>query len=96
MTEPLANRLGPLAMEMGATAPVPPSSDVREKLGTAPPPRRQPLESRLGRPIDQSQTSSQTISRTSNPPATATPASAGSSSTSAMPAEGIEPSSVLL
>ena len=93
--KPLANRLGPLAMEMRATAPVAPSSDVRERLGTAPPPRIQPLESRIGRPIDQSQTSSQTISRTSNPPATATPASTGSPSTSAMPAEGIEPSSVL-
>ena len=32
----LANRLGPL-----------PSSDVRERLGIAPPPRRQPFESRL-------------------------------------------------
>ena len=66
--KPLTNRLGPLAMEMRATAPVAPSSDVRERLGTAPPPRRQPLESRIGRPIDQSQTSSQTISRTSNRP----------------------------
>ena len=56
--ESLANRLRPLAMETGATAPVAPSSDVRERLGTAPPPRRQPLESRLGRSIDQSQTSS--------------------------------------
>ena len=45
--ESLANRLGPLAMETVATAPVAPSSDVRERLGTAPPPRRQPLESRL-------------------------------------------------
>ena len=73
--------------------PVAPSSDVRERLGTAPPPKRQPLESRLGRPIDQSQSSSQTISRTG---ATATPASTGNQSTSATPAEGIEPSSVLL
>ena len=79
--EPLANRLDSL---------------VREKSGNAPPPRRQPLESRLGRPTDQSQTSSQTISRTSNPPSTPTPASTGSPSTSATPAEGIEPSSVLL
>ena len=75
--EPLVNRLGPLAIETRATAPVAPSSDVREKLGTTPPPRRQPLESRLVIPIDQSQTSSQTISRTSNPPANATPASTG-------------------
>ena len=43
--ESLANRLGPLAMETGATAPVAPSSDVRARLGTAPPPRTQPLES---------------------------------------------------
>ena len=94
--EPLANRLGPLAMETGEAAPVAPSSDVRERLGTAPRPRRQPLESRLGRPIDQSQISSQTILRKINPPATATPAYIGSPSTSATPAEGIEPSSVLL
>ena len=93
--EPLASRLGPLSMETGATAPVAPSSDVRERLVTAPPPRRQPLESRLGRPIDQSQTSSQTVARTSNPPATA-PAYAGSPSTSATPAEGIEANSALL
>ena len=93
--EPLASRLGPLAMEMGATAPVVPRSDVRERLGTAPPPRGQPLESRIARPIDQSQTSSQTVARSSNPPATA-PALAGSPSTSATPAEGIEPNSVLL
>ena len=93
--EPLASRLGPLAMETGGTAPIAQSSDVRERLGTAPPPRRQPLESQLGRPIDQSQTSSQTVSRTSNTPATV-PAPAGSPSTSASPAEGIEPNSVLL
>ena len=36
--EPLASRLGPLAMEAGATAPAASSSDVRERLGTAPPP----------------------------------------------------------
>ena len=35
--ELLASRLGPLAMETGETAPVAPSSDVGEKLGTAPP-----------------------------------------------------------
>ena len=75
--EPLASRLVPLAMDTGATATVAPSSGVRERLGTAPPHRIQPLESRLGRPIDQSQTSSQTVARTSNPPATA-PAPAGS------------------
>ena len=82
-------------METGATAPVPPSSDVRERMGTAPLPRRHPLESRLGRPIDQDQTSSQTVLRTSNPLATV-PAPAGSPSTSATPAEGMEPNSVLL
>ena len=43
--EPFANRLGTLAMETGANAPVAPSSDVRERLGTAPLPKRQPLES---------------------------------------------------
>ena len=94
--ESLANRLGPLAMETGAAAPVSPSSDVRGRLGTAPPHRRQPLESRLRRSVDQSQTSSQTVSTTSKPPATATPASTANQSTSATPAEGVEPSSVLL
>ena len=94
--ESLANRLGPLAMETGAAAPVAPSSDVRERLGIARLPRRQPLENRLGRSVDQSQASSQTVSRTSNPPAMATPASTANQSTSAMPAEGVESSSVLL
>ena len=94
--EPLASRLVLLAMETGATAPVAPSSLLRESLGTAPPPRRQLSECRLGRPIDQSQTSSQTMSRASNPPATATPASTRNPSMSATPAEGIELSSVLL
>ena len=96
MPESLANRLGPLAMETGAAAPVAPSSDVRERLGTAPPPRTQPLESRLGRSVDQNRTRSQTVSRRNDPPATATPASSTGQSTSAVPAEGVEPSSVLL
>ena len=43
--ESLVNRLGPLAMETATAAPVAPSSNVRERLGTAPPPRTQPLES---------------------------------------------------
>ena len=92
--EPLASRLGPLATETGAVAPVAPSSDVRERCVTAPPPR-QPLESRLGRQNDQNQTSSQTVARTNNP-STATPASAGIPSTSAATSEGIEPGSELL
>ena len=46
--ESLVNRLGPLAMETAAAATVAPGSNVRERLGTAPPPRTQPLESRLG------------------------------------------------
>ena len=94
--ESLANRLGPLAMETGAAAPVAPSSDVRERLGTAPPPRTQPLESRLGRSVDQNRTSSQTVSRRNDTPATATPASTTGKSTSAVPTEGVELSSVLL
>ena len=65
--EPLASCLGPLAMETGAVARVAPSSDVRERQGNAPSPRRQPLESRLGRQTDQSQTSSQTVARTNKP-----------------------------
>ena len=96
VSETLANLLGPLAKETGATAPVTPSSDVRETLGIAPPPRRQQLECRLGRSVKQSQTSSQTISKTSNQPATATPASTGNPSRGATPAEGVEPHSVLL
>ena len=96
MPESLANRLGPLAMETGAAALVAPSSDVRERLGTAPPPRTQPLESRLGRSVDQNRTSSQTVSRRNDPPATATPASTTGQSMSAVPVEGIESSSVLL
>ena len=94
--ESLDNRLGPLATEMGAAAPVAPSSDVRGRLGTAPPARTQLLESRLGRSVDQNRTSSQTVSRRNDPPATATPASKTGQSTSAVPAEGVEPSSVLL
>ena len=83
-------------MEMVAAAHVAPSSDVREWLGTAPLPTRQPLESRLGRSVDQNQTTSQAVFRMSNSPATATPASTTNQSTSAVPAEGVEPSSVLL
>ena len=78
--ESLANRLGPLATETAAAAPVSPSSNVRERLGTAPPPRTQPLESRLG----------------SDPPITANPASTAGTSTSAVPTEAVEPGSVLL
>ena len=92
--EPLASRLGPLETDMGAVAPLAPISDVREILGTAPLPRSKSLESQLRRQTDQSQTSSQTVARTINP-STANPASAGSPSTSATPAEGTEPSSVL-
>ena len=73
--ESLANRLGPLASETGAAAPVTPSSDVRARLGTAPPPRTQQLESRLGRSVDQNRISSQAVSRRNETPATATPAS---------------------
>ena len=94
--ESLANRLGPLAMETGAAAPVDLSSDVRARLGTAPPPRIQPLESRLGRSVDQNRISSKTVSRRSDTSATATPASTTGQSTSAVPTEGVEPNSVLL
>ena len=94
--ESLANRLGPLARETGAAAPVAPGSDLRARLGTAPPPRTLPLESRLGRSVDQNRTSSQTVSRRNETPATATPASTTGQSTSAVPTEGVEPNSVLL
>ena len=94
--ESLVNRLGPLAMETATAAPIAPSSNVRERLGTAPPPRTQPLESRLGRSVDQNRNNSQTVSRRNDPPATANSASAAGPSTSAVPAEGVEPGSVLL
>ena len=94
--ESLVNRLRPLAMETGTAAPTAPSSNVRERLGTAPPPRTQPLESRLGRSVDQNRNSSQTVSRRNDPPTTAKPASTAGQSTSAVPAEGVEPGSVLL
>ena len=69
---------------------------MRERLGTAPPPRTQPLESRLERSVDQNRNSSQTVSRRNDPPATANPAWTAGQSTSAVPAEGVEPGSVLL
>ena len=83
-------------MESAAATPIAPSSNVKERLGTAPPPRTQPLESRLGRSVVQNRNNSQTGSRRNNPPVTANPASAAGPSTSAVPAEGVEPGSVLL
>ena len=71
--ESLVNRLGPLARETATAAPIAPSSNVRERLGTAPPPRTQPLESRLGRSVDQNRKNSQTVSRRNDPPATENP-----------------------
>ena len=94
--ESLVNRLGPLAMETAVATPIAPSSNVRERLGTAPPPRTQPLESRLGRSVVQNRNNSQTVSRRNDPPATANPASAAGPSTSAVPVEGVEPGSLLL
>ena len=88
--------IGPLSMETVAVAPVAPSSDKRARLGTAPPPRNQLLESRLGRSVDQNRISSQAVSRRSDTPATATPASTTGQSMSAVPTEGVEPNSVLL
>ena len=69
---------------------------MRARLGTAPTLRTQPLESRLGRSVDQNRISSQTVSRRSDTPATATPASTAGQSTRAVPTEGAEPNSVLL
>ena len=94
--ESLVNRLGPLAMETAVATPIAPSSNVRERLGTAPPPRTQPFESRLGRSVVQNRNNSQTVSRRNDPPVTANPASAAGPSTSAVPAEGVEPGSLLL
>ena len=45
--ESLVNRLRPLATETVAAATVAPSSNVRDRLGTAPPPRPQSIGSRL-------------------------------------------------
>ena len=93
--QPLANRLGPLASEASGAASAAPSPDLRKMLGTAPPPRKQSLESRLGRPNDQNQTSSQAYNSASNLPATSS-APVGSSSATTAPAEGIKSTSVPL
>ena len=90
--EPLANRLGPLTSEAGVADPSAPISDAMEKLGTVSPPRRQSLESRLGRP---NETSFQASMNASNLP-TITPATAENSSATIAPAEGVESTSVLL
>ena len=90
--EPLANSLGPLKSEAGIATPSAPSSDVRERLGTVSPPRRQSLESRLGRP---NETSSQASMNANNLP-TITPAPAGHSSATTAPAERVESTRVLL
>ena len=95
MREPLANRLGPLTSETGNATPAAPNSDVRERLATDPPRRRQPVESRLGRPNEQNPTSSQTSTSESNLPATI-PVPAGNSSANLAPAEAFELTSVLL
>ena len=94
--ESLVNRLEPMATETATAAHIAPRSNARERLGTAPPPRTQPLERRLGRSVDQYRNNSQTVSRRNDPPATANSASAAGPSTSAVPAEGVEPGSVLL
>ena len=93
--EPLANRLGPLASEANNVTPAAPSSYVKETLGFAPPPRRQPLESRIVRPNDQNIKSSKTSTSASNFPVTI-PAAAGNSSNNPEPAEGVDLTSVLL
>ena len=90
--EQLANRLGPLTSEASVTDPAVPISDVRERLGTVSPPRRQSVESRLGRPNEMT---SQASTNVSNLP-TIAPAPAGNSSATATKAERIEPTSVLL
>ena len=95
--ESLVNRLGPLATETVAAATVAPSSNVRDRLGTAPPPRPQSIGSRLGRSVEQNnRNNSQTASRRNDPPATTNPASIAGPSTSTVPTEGIESGSGLL
>ena len=95
--ESLANRLGPLATETVGAVTVAPSSNVRDRLGTAPPPRPQSIGSRLGRSVEQNnRNNSQTASRRNDSPATTNPASTAGPSTSTVPAEGIESGSRLL
>ena len=94
--ESLVNRLGPLATETATAENIAPSSNVGARLGTAAPPRTQPLESRLGKSVDQNRNNSQTVSRRNDPPATANPASAAGPWTSAVPADRVKPGSVLL
>ena len=90
--EPLASCLGPLTSEACVAAPSVSSSDLRERLGTVSPPRRQSLESRLGSP---NETRSQASMSASNLPAI-TPAPAGNSSATTAPANGVESTSVLI
>ena len=95
--ESLANRLGPLATETVGAVTVAPSSNVRDRLGNAPPPRPQSIGSRLGRSVEQSnRNNSQTASRRNDSPATTNPASTAGPSTITVPAEGIESGSRLL
>ena len=95
--ESLANRLGPLATETVGAVTVAPSSNVRDRLGTAPPPRPQSIGSRLGRSVEQNnRNNSQTASRRNDSPATTNPASTAGPSASTVPAEGIESGSRLL
>ena len=92
--EPLANRLKPLAQETSAATPAAPSSDVGEKLGTAPPPRRQPFKRRLEDLTSKNPTSSQASTSASNFPATI-PVPAGNSSSNLAPVEEVESANVL-
>ena len=97
LPESLANRLGPLATETVGAVTVAPSSNVRDRLGTAPPPRPQSIGSRLGRSVEQNnRNNSQTASRRNASPATTNPASTAGPFTSTVPAEGIESGSRLL
>ena len=93
--EPLAYRFGPLPSEAKNVAPTAPSSDLRERLGTTPPNRRQHLGSRLGRPNDRNQTSFQPSTSASNLPATV-PIAKGSLSINPAPAERAGSTNVLL
>ena len=71
--QPLANGLGPLATEANMVQPTP-SSDVRERSGTAPAPRRRSLENRhetRGSPpqVDPQATTSNATQPSRTPPA---------------------------
>ena len=70
VSEPLANRLESLASEASNIIAAVPKRGCKRKLGTPPPPRRQPLGRWLGKTNDRNHTSSQPSTNASKLPAT--------------------------